>query len=130
MRCRETPETFQWHCSQSCVYSDKTTWPPQWKIRLENPWKCHFSDSKCQNVPRCLGPQELILLVRVPKLPTINLISACLTLASHAGVFRGAHISSLPTNACSTENNIPFPSLANHIVLSKFWKVDLDGKVI
>ena len=29
-------------------------------------------------------------------------------LASHAGVFRGARFSSLPTNACSTENNIPF----------------------
>ena len=51
-------------------------------------------------------------------------------LASHAGVFRGARFSSLPTNACSTEDNIPFPSLANHIVLSKFWKVDLDRKVI
>ena len=33
------------------------------------------------------------------------------TLASHAGVFRGARISSLPTNACSTEDNIPFPLL-------------------
>ena len=53
-----------------------------------------------------------------------------LTIASHAGVFRRARIPSLPTNACSTENNIPFPSLANHIVLSKFWKVDLDRKVI
>ena len=30
------------------------------------------------------------------------------SLASHAGVFRGARFSSLPTNACSTENNIPF----------------------
>ena len=50
--------------------------------------------------------------------------------ASHAGVFRGARFSSLPTNACSTEDNIPFPCLANHIVLSKFWKVDLDRKVI
>ena len=29
-------------------------------------------------------------------------------LASHAGDFRGAHISSLPTNACLTKNNIPF----------------------
>ena len=47
-------------------------------------------------------------------------------LASHAGVFRGARISSLPTNACSTENNISFSSLANLIVLSKIWKVDLD----
>ena len=28
--------------------------------------------------------------------------------ASHEGVFRGARISSLPTNVCSTENNIPF----------------------
>ena len=51
-------------------------------------------------------------------------------IASHAGVFRRARISSLPTNACSTENNIPFPSLANHIVTSKFWKVDLDRSVI
>ena len=50
-------------------------------------------------------------------------------LASHAGVFRGACISSLPTKACLTENNIPFPSLANHIVPSKFWKVDLDRRV-
>ena len=51
------------------------------------------------------------------------------SVASHAGVFRGAHISSVPTNACSTENNIPFPSLANHIVPSKFWKVDFDRRV-
>ena len=27
------------------------------------------------------------------------------------------------------ENNIPFPILANHIVPSKFWKVDLDRRV-
>ena len=51
-------------------------------------------------------------------------------LASNAGVFRGAHFSSLPTNTCSNEDNIPFPCLANHIVLSKFCKVDLDHKVI
>ena len=49
--------------------------------------------------------------------------------ASHAGVLRGARVSSLPTNACSTEDNIPFPRLANHVVLSKFWKVDLDRRV-
>ena len=30
-------------------------------------------------------------------------------LASHAGVFRGARISFLPTNACSTVHNIYFP---------------------
>ena len=34
------------------------------------------------------------------------------------------------TNAYSTEDNIPFPSLANHIVLTKFWKVDLDRRGI
>ena len=62
---------------------------------------------------------------------TIFSLSFSLTyLASHKGVFRGARLSSLPTNACSTEDNIPFPSLANHIVLSKFWKVDLDCRVI
>ena len=51
------------------------------------------------------------------------------SVASYAGVFRGARISSVPTNACSIENNIPFPSLANHIVPSKFWKVDFDRRV-
>ena len=35
-------------------------------------------------------------------------------------------ISSLPRKARLTENNIPFPVLANHIAPSKFWKVDLD----
>ena len=59
-----------------------------------------------------------------------GLLAVCINIASHAGVFRGARFSSLPTNACSTEDNIPFPSLANHIVLSKSWKVDLDRKVI
>ena len=49
-------------------------------------------------------------------------------LTSHAGVFREAQISSLPTNSCSTENNIPFPSLANHIVSSKFWNFELDRR--
>ena len=38
---------------------------------------------------------------------------------SHAEVFRGARISSFPTNTCSTENNTPFPQLANR-------KIDLD----
>ena len=47
-------------------------------------------------------------------------------LAFHADVFRGARISSLLTKACLTENNIPFPLLANHIAPSTFWKVELD----
>ena len=51
-------------------------------------------------------------------------------LGSYAGVSRVARLSSFTTNACSTENNIPFPNLANHIVLSKLWKLDLDRWVI
>ena len=62
------------------------------------------------------------------KKPDSFLFSA--DLASHAGVFKGARFSSLPTNACSTEDNFRFPSLANHIVLSNFCKVDLDRRVI
>ena len=42
------------------------------KIPLENTWKWPFSDFNLQNVPRCLGPQELVPLVRVPKPPTIH----------------------------------------------------------
>ena len=38
----------------------------------KTPWKCHFRDSKFQNVPSCLGPQELVPLARVPKPPTIH----------------------------------------------------------
>ena len=65
------------------------------------------------------------------KMPDNNLIYQIKgwLLASHAEVFRGARTLSLPTKACLTENNIPFPSLANHIVPLKFWKVDLDPKV-
>ena len=56
-------------------------------------------------------------------LSLIGSIAFDLVLASHAGDF-------FPHNACSTEDNFPFPSLANHIVLSKFWKADLDRRVI
>ena len=39
--------------------------------------KRHLQDSKFQNVPtRCLGPQELVPLVQVPKPPTIRYQSA------------------------------------------------------
>ena len=49
------------YCSQSCAYSDETTWHPRWwRIPLENPWKCHFRDSTFQNVARCHGPQEFV----------------------------------------------------------------------
>ena len=59
----------------------------------------------------------------------IIFLEFALHVASHTGVFKGGRVSSLLTNACSTDNNIPFPRLANHIVLSKFWKVNLDRKV-
>ena len=72
MRCFGTPETFRWHSSQSCVYSDETALHPWWKVPAENPWKNHFGDSKFQNVPRCRGPQELVPLVQVPKPPTTH----------------------------------------------------------
>ena len=34
---------------------------------------------------------------------------SAIILASHVGVYRVTRFSSLPTNACSTEDNIPFP---------------------
>lgn len=60
MWCCGIPGTFQQHCSQSCLYSDETTWRLWCKIPLEDPWKCHFHDSKFYNVPICLVPQELV----------------------------------------------------------------------
>ena len=76
------------------------------------------------------GPEALAVLRAVSFFRTQNLVTVgglvCCTLtdasrcrgekkfigeriASDAGVFRGARFSSFPTNACSTENNIPFP---------------------
>ena len=60
------------------MYSEETTWCLRWKIPLENPWKLHFRDSKFQNVPGCLGSQELVPLVQVPKPPTIFIINLLL----------------------------------------------------
>ena len=86
-----------------------------------------------KNQVTSLGPRschkDLHIVINdtvIDQKPEITLLGA----ASQAGVFREARFSSLPTNACSTEDNIPFPCLANHIVLSKFWKVNLDRKVI
>ena len=53
-----------------------------------------------------------------------------IVVSTHEGVFREARFSSLPTNACSAEDNIRFPCLAKHIKFSKFWKADLHRKVI
>ena len=41
--------------------------------------------------------------------------------ASHAGVFRGAPVSSLPTNACSSENNNSF------LIVPEFGKYNVIG---
>ena len=79
-------------------------------------------------MPSALTPK--VPLTVVANQVILGMATTVQVVASHAGVFSGARISSLPTNACSTENNIPFPSLAKHIVLSKFWKVYLDRKVI
>ena len=52
--------------------------------------------------------------------------------ASHTGFFLRELIlhPSPQTPHSSTKDNIPFQSLANHIVLSKFWKDVLDRRVI
>ena len=65
-----------------------------------NPWKCHFSDSKFQNVPSFLDPQELVPLVRVPKPPAIhyqpsqcylkNCLTALVNLSFHTGLSKNA----------------------------------------
>ena len=56
---------------------------------------------------RFLNDNEMIMMMIMIK--RVRITKANTFLASHAGVFRGARISSLPTNACSIENNIPFP---------------------
>ena len=62
----------------------------------------------------------LFIIIIISTLFKLLLFYASDHVASHAGVLSGARTSSLPTNACSSKNNIPFPSLGNHIVPSKF----------
>ena len=42
------------------------------KYLLKTPRNAISETLKFQSVPRCLGPQELVPLMRVPKLPTIH----------------------------------------------------------
>ena len=60
----------QWHCSQ-CILM-KQHGVHGGKYLLETPRNAISETLKFQNVPRCLGPKELVPLVRVPKLPTIH----------------------------------------------------------
>ena len=60
--------------------------------------------------PEPLTPSHLLAMKsKVLLSPPGKFEPADMYVASPAGIFRGARISSLPTNACSTENNIPFP---------------------
>ena len=57
-----------------------------------------------------------------------HLPSPTATLASHASVLKGAHMSSLSTNACSTENNIPFPLFyLRGVTNQRYWNEVLTG---
>ena len=49
-------------------------------------------------------------------------------IASLADVFRRARFSSLPTNACPTEDNIPFPCLANPSYFPNSGKLTLTAR--
>ena len=53
--------------------------------------------------------EKIILMFIFEPNIEVFFLQGIISLASHAGVFRGARFSSLPTNACSTGNNIPFP---------------------
>ena len=55
------PGTFWLHCSQSCVYSDKTTWRLQWERPLKNPWRRHYRDSDFKMSADALALKSLCL---------------------------------------------------------------------
>ena len=55
------PGTFWLHCSQSCVYSDKTTWRLQWETPLKNPWRRHYRDSDFKMSADALALKSLCL---------------------------------------------------------------------
>ena len=55
------PGTFWLHCSQSCVYSDKTTWRLQWETPLKNPWRRHYRDSDFKMSADTLALKSLCL---------------------------------------------------------------------
>ena len=55
------PGTFWLHCSQSCMYSDKTTWCLQWETPLKNPWRRHYQDSDFKMSTDALALKSLCL---------------------------------------------------------------------
>ena len=55
------PGTFWLPCSQSCVYSDKTTWHLQWETPLKNPWRRHYRDSDFKMSADALALKSLCL---------------------------------------------------------------------
>ena len=55
------PGTFWLHCSQSCVYPDKTTWRLQWETPLKNPWRRHYRDSDFKMSADALALKSLCL---------------------------------------------------------------------
>ena len=79
---------------------------------LENPWKYDFRDSKFQNIPTCLGLQELVPLVRtqsrllfIISLPLKNFLTA-LQHTSHNYVL---------------SNLLPVSNICGEVLISLFW---------
>ena len=73
---------------------------------------CGSPDYSDSGFHRKKGKKHVIVGEKSAVASDCKLMASKLTsfpVASHAGVFSGARFSSLPTNACSTEDNIPFP---------------------
>ena len=104
------------YCSQSCAYSDETTWHPRWwRIPLENPWKCHFRDSKFQNVARCHDPQEFVPWCEFQSRQLLIII--CLLLNTFWQPFSQVQV----LDVCTTAVWIPKNIHSYWVLMKLFW---------
>ena len=115
------------YCSQSCAYSDETTWHPRWwRIPLENPWKCHFRDSKFQNVARCPDPQEFVPWCEFQSRQLLIII--CLLLNTFRQPFSQVQVLDVCTTAVWIPKNIHSYGVLMKLFLTFFPSVALVHK--
>ena len=77
---------------------------PREYVPLENPWKCHFRDSKFQNVAKCHDPQEFVPWCEF--LSRVVLIIICLLLNTFWQPFSQVQVLDVCTTAVWIPKNI------------------------
>ena len=84
-------------------------------VPLENPWKCHFRDSKFQNVATCPDPQEFVPWCEFQSRQLLIII--CLLLNTFRQPFSQVQV----LDVCTTAVWIPKNIHSYWVLMKLFW---------